>query len=166
MGDLQITQEGVRETEPSINRKKRILVAEDNKDDFLLLRFAFEKAGLAHELVQVTSVFEAVEYFAGVPPFSDRGQHPFPDLLLLDIHMPGLNGFDLLRLMQAHRELTGVPVVVLSNSSLETDAQKARSLGAREFVTKPTGTAEYRNMVLGLHQRLLGGTAPKAVNKQ
>jgi CheY-like chemotaxis protein len=99
-----------------------------------------------------------------VPPFSDRDQHPFPDLLLLDLKMPGMNGFDLLSLLQSHRELSNLPVVVLTNSPLEPDVEKAKSLGAREFLTKPISIEEYRDLLLSLHKRWLGDgntSAPK-----
>lgn len=137
--------------------EKCILVAEDDENDVLLLRRSFEKAGLAHKLEHAWNGEVALDYLAGLPPFSNRDEHPFPDLLLLDIKMPRVDGFDLLTLLQSHRELSTLPVVVLSSSLLESDKQKALSLGAREVLTKPVDIDAYRDLVLGLRQRWLEG---------
>ena len=163
---MKTTHEPSDETRTRPNQQKCILVAEDNGDDLLLLRLGFERAGLSHKLVHAWNGEVAWDYLAGEPPFSDRDQHPFPDLLLLDLKMPCLDGLGLLRLLQTHRELSALPVVVLSSSALESDKHQANSLGAREFLTKPTGIKEYRDMVLGLHQRWLGHAmsyVPKAI---
>ena len=157
---METTHEPADETRTRINQQKCILVAEDSGDDLLLLHLAFERAGLSHKLVHAWNGEVAWDYLAGKPPFSDRDQSPFPDLLLLDLKMPCLDGLGLLRLLQTHRELSALPVVVLSSSALESDMQQANSLGAREFLTKPTGINEYRDMVLGLHQRWLGHAIP------
>src|SRR3954451_21408163 len=129
-------------------RQKCILVAEDDEDDFFVLRRGFQKAGLAVKLERAWNGEVALNYLSGEPPFSDRNQHPFPDVLLLDIKMPREDGFDLLRKLQLHPELRSVPVVVLSSSLLQADKQKAKSLGAREFITKPVEANEYRELAL------------------
>jgi CheY-like chemotaxis protein len=107
----------------------------------------------------------ALDYLAGKPPFSDRVQYPLPDLLLCDLKMPGTDGLDLLGRLQSIRELKALPVIVLSSSLLESDAQKARGLGAREYLTKPVDINECRELVVGLHRRWLGDgstSAPKS----
>ena len=81
----------------------------------------------------------------------------FGDRITLDSHRQVVR---LLRLLQSHRELRALPVVVLSSSLVETDVQKARSLGAREYLIKPADLNAYRDMVLGLHQRWLVDTIP------
>ena len=149
-----------------MNRQKCVLVADDEENDFFILRRCFEKADLTHKIVHVRNGQAALDYLAGEPPFSDRDQHPFPDLLLTDLKMPGTDGFDLLRRLQANPELSAMPVVVLSASFLEADAQKAKSLGAREYLIKATNINEYREMLLGLHQRWLREGTPSAPNKQ
>ena len=132
-----------------MSKYKCILIAEDDENDLFLLRRGFASAGLTHKLIHVRNGEVALNYLTGKQPFSDRDENPFPDLLLLNTRMPCLDGFDLLRIMQSHPELSALPVVTLSSSVLE--LEKAKSLGARESVIKPTYIDEYRDMVLGLH---------------
>jgi two-component system response regulator len=140
--------------------EKCILIAEDDENDLLLLRVAFQKAGLTHRLEHVPDGQVAFDYLTGNETFSDRAEYPFPDLLLLDLKMPRLNGFDVLRLLRSHPRLSLLPVVVLSSSILEKDIQMAKELGAREYLVKPTFLDDYRKLVLGLHDRWLNATAP------
>src|SRR5205823_3167693 len=115
----------------------------------------FEKAGLEHKLVHVFDVEEGMDYLKGLSPFSDRGKYPFPDLVMLDIKIPRESGFDMLRRLRFHDELRALPVVMVSNSALKGDVETARSLGAREFFTKPSGIKEYQEIALGLDKRWL-----------
>ena len=144
-----------------MNREKCILVAEDNENDLFLLRRAFEAAGLSDAVLHARNGMDALAYLTGKPPFSDRNQNPFPDLVLVDLQMPRLGGLDMLRALQTHALPKPVPIVVLSDSFRTSEMEMAESLGAQEFLMKPTGVAEYREMALGLHERWLGD-APKA----
>ena len=73
-----------------------ILSAEDELTDQLILQAAFKKTGLPNPLVFLQDGQEAVDYLAGRPPYADRGAHPLPGLLLLDLKMPRMDGFDVL----------------------------------------------------------------------
>src|SRR5204863_7454091 len=73
-----------------------ILLVEDRDDDIVLIRKAFEKAELANPIYVVKNGEEAVAYLIGDAPFSNRNEYPFPDLLLLDLKMPKLDGFETL----------------------------------------------------------------------
>src|SRR5260221_5304262 len=125
LGDVESRRKGP-DPQPGISGQKCILVAEDNEDDVVLLRLGLQKAGLSNRLSHVGNGEVALDYLAGEPPFSDREKHPFPDLLLLDLKMPRLDGLGLLKLMKAHPELSALPIVVLSSSLLKEDEQKAR----------------------------------------
>src|SRR2546423_1908513 len=107
-----------------MNGQKCILVAEDSEDDLILLRRAFEKAGLSGKIEHAWNGEVALSYLAGEGPFSDREEHPFPDLLLLDLKMPSADGFDVLCKLKS-RKGKAPPVVVLSSSELEEDKEKA-----------------------------------------
>jgi CheY-like chemotaxis protein len=103
---------------------KRILLVDD--EQFIAIAY---KDGLEHAGYQVTVAHdgdEALEQLRLQPP----------DLLLLDIIMPKTNGFEVLQAMKDDPSLAGIPVVVLTNLSQDTDEQEARRLGARDFITK------------------------------
>src|SRR5678816_4089458 len=93
-----------------------ILLAEDNEDDIILMQRAFARARLANPLQVVHDGDEAISYLAGEPPYSDRLSHPFPLMLLLDLHLPKVNGFEVLRWLQAQPGLRDLIVVVLTSS--------------------------------------------------
>src|SRR2546428_6788829 len=78
------------EQESSVEDTARscVLVAEDDQDDVFLLRRAFQKAGLLHQIINVPDGERTIEYLSGNPPYDDRVRYPFPQLLLLDLKMP------------------------------------------------------------------------------
>ncbi len=114
-----------------------ILMVEDQETDAYLVQWAFKKAGLVHRFVHLLDGQQAVDFFGGQPPFSDRAQYPWPDLVLLDLKMPRLNGFDVLAWLRSHPEVAAVDVIVLTSSDLPADIAKARSLGAVDYRVKP-----------------------------
>src|SRR6266496_2243141 len=94
-----------------------ILFAEDDADDFVFMRRAFEKTGAHYNFVRVPNGEEAVGYLHGDGPYHDRAQYPFPDLLLLDLKMPMMNGFDVLAWWRQQPHAKDLPVVVLTGSN-------------------------------------------------
>jgi CheY-like chemotaxis protein len=114
-----------------------ILAAEDEESDRIILKVAFQRAQLPHPLVLVRDGQEAVDYLSGTGRYADRSAHPLPALLVLDLKMPRMNGFDVLGWLAKQPEFKQLPVVVLSSSGDELDIHKARQLGAREYFVKP-----------------------------
>jgi len=155
------------EGSPSFRRSRReesllnqrgsgcILVADDDADDVYLLRRALRKAGLSPRLVDVFDGTVAVSYLTGEPPFDNRKQHPFPDLFLLDLKMPKMNGFDVLAWLKGRPDMGSLPVIVLSSSSVEEDKAMALRMGAREFHTKPADIDNLIPLLRSLHRRWL-----------
>jgi len=135
-----------------------ILVAEDDADDVFLLRRALRKAGLSHRVVDVFDGTVVISYLGGEPPFDNRLDYPFPDLLLLDLKMPKMNGFDVLAWLKGRPDMGSLPVVVLSSSSVEEDEAMALRMGAREFRTKPADIDNLVPLLKGLHKRWLEQT--------
>src|SRR3974390_1679333 len=132
-----------------------ILVADDDENDVIFLRRAFERAGVMNPLFITRDGEEAIKYLAGTPPYDDRAQYPLPGLFLLDLKMPRINGFDVLTWVSQRSELKGLILVVLSSSDHEQDMRKARDLGVHEYMTKPSDFQNLVDLMLQLKQRWL-----------
>ena len=114
-----------------------ILLAEDSEDDVMILRRSFKKAGITNPLQVVYDGEEAISYLSGAGNYSDRAEFPIPELILLDLKMPKLDGFDVLRWIRLHRDYFGICVVVLTSSQDIRDVNRACALGANSFLVKP-----------------------------
>jgi two-component system response regulator len=116
---------------------RNVLVADDDRNDFLLVQLAFQKAGLPVSLTHVLDGQQAVDYLSAANQFAHRSGEPLPDLMLLDLKMPLMDGFDVLSALKKRPSLQSLPVVVLSASQIKEDIARAMDLGARDFLTKP-----------------------------
>lgn len=114
-----------------------ILAAEDEESDRLILELVFQKAKSPYPLVIVGDGQEAVDYLRGEGRFADRSVHPLPGLLILDLKMPRMNGFDVLGWLATQPRFRTLPAVVLSSSPDDSDIKRAKQLGAREYFVKP-----------------------------
>ena len=114
-----------------------ILLAEDDKNDIFLMRRAFDNAGYQNPLVVVHNGQEAIHYLEGRGQFADRGKHPLPGMMLLDLKMPLMDGFDVLAWLRSQSQFDTLPVVVLTSSKLETDIDRSRELGVYDYRVKP-----------------------------
>lgn len=121
-------------------KRSVFLVVEDNEDDAFFMQRAFKDAGMANPLHIVTNGEEAIDYLAGRESYEDREKFPLPDMVFLDLKMPGLNGFEVLAWIRQERKLT-VPVAVLTSSPEEIDYRRARELGADCYLLKPPTAA-------------------------
>lgn len=117
--------------------KPVILLAEDDENDVFFMRRSLRKAALDLPLHVVTNGQEAVDYLGGVGKFNDRGHYPLPSVILLDLKMPFLTGFEVLAWIRAQCSLKSIPVIILTSSSEERDRQKAEQLGAKAYFVKP-----------------------------
>ncbi len=116
-----------------------ILHVEDDPNDALLFQHACRKAGIGFELQSVNDGDQAIAYLRGLDNFSDRQKYPFPQLILLDLKMPRLSGFDVLAWLRNEGAFKGVPVIILTSSNHETDIKRAYDLGANSYLVKPVG---------------------------
>lgn len=130
-----------------------ILIAEDDETEIMVLRMAAQKATLARKIVFVHDGVEVLAYLQGEPPFSDRSQHPLPVLLVLDLKMPRLTGFDVLVWLATRPEFKNLPAVVLSSSTNDSDIQKARDLGASDYHIKPHSLPDLTAILKSLDAR-------------
>lgn len=113
------------------------LLVDDNRDDALLIQRAFIKAKVLNALQVVNSGQEAIAYLSGTGKYSNRAEFPLPSLLLLDLNMPGMDGFELLRWLRQQPTLRTLRVVVLTSSDDMRDVNAAYKLGANSFLIKP-----------------------------
>jgi CheY-like chemotaxis protein len=116
-----------------------ILHVEDDPNDTLLLEHACRKAGVVFDVQAVNDGDQAIAYLRGLNDFSDRMKYPLPSLILLDLKMPRVSGFDVLAWLQSDESLCQLPVVVLTSSNHDADVKRAYDLGAKSYLVKPVG---------------------------
>ena len=127
-----------------------ILVAEDDAADVTFLKRAFSQAGINVPLHFVRDGQEAIDYLTGEEPFGSRVDHPFPCLMLVDIKMPKLNGFDVLQWVRGQDELRRLPIVMLTTSNLDGDVNRAYDLGANSYLVKPNDLDDLGRLAVDL----------------
>src|SRR5947207_3279763 len=93
-----------------------ILLVEDRADDIRLVRRAFRQLQICNPLYVVTDGEEAFAYLVGIGKYSNREQYPLPDLILLDLKLPKMDGFELLALIRKRPELNPIRIIVLTSS--------------------------------------------------
>lgn len=123
-----------------------VLLVEDNDDDVALVRRAFGKEKVVNPLQVVKSGEEALEYLMGTGRYANRLEYPLPELMLLDLKLPGINGFQVLRWLRQQPGLKSLRVVVLTASDALSDATQAYQLGANSFLVKPIDFNEFVNI--------------------
>ena len=114
-----------------------ILMADDDEEDILLVREAFEKSKLLNDLYAVVDGVELMDYLRHTGPYSDPASAPRPDVILLDLNMPKKDGREALKEIKADPDLKDIPVIVLTSSKGQADILKTYELGGNSFVTKP-----------------------------
>jgi CheY-like chemotaxis protein len=132
-----------------------ILFVDDDSNDMLLVQRALSKAGLSYPLIHKRDGEEAIDYLSGKFPYSDRAKHPLPKLILLDIKMPRMNGFDVLGWLQCQPALAKIPVVILTASVRVEDRSEAEKLGAAGYRTKPVDFGELVDIIRDVDARWL-----------
>jgi len=132
-----------------------ILYVDDDPNDMLLVQRALKKAGLTYPLVHKRDGEEAIDYLSGKAPYSDRAKHPLPTLILLDIKMPKVTGFEVLSWLQREPVLAKIPVVVLTASVREEDQSQAQKLGAAGYRAKPVEFGELVDIIRDVDARWL-----------
>jgi len=124
-----------------------ILLAEDDSDDVLQLGLALKEAGILNPLVVVPDGVEALDYFKGEGKYSDRAKFPLPSLVLLDLHMPHMSGFEVLKWLRQDQALRHLPVVVLTASAMLTEVKTAYELGANSCLIKSSNPIQLNQAI-------------------
>lgn len=121
-----------------------ILLVEDNEDDVVLIRDAFAEAKFLALLSGVSDGEEALAYLKHEPPYQHSVQ---PGLILLDINMPKMNGFELLEILKNDPCLKSIPVVMLTTSKREEDVVRSYAGGAVSYIPKPIEFSHFVEIV-------------------
>jgi CheY-like chemotaxis protein len=118
-------------------RHPTILLVEDNDEDVFLLQRAFRKSAIECNLQLAQDGQEAIEYLGGEGKYSDRNVHPVPALVLLDLKLPYVHGFEVLSWISSQPGQKDLRVIILTSSGEERDRDTARQHGIEQYFTKP-----------------------------
>lgn len=140
---------------------KPILLVEDNPDDVELTIMALEQSRVTNEVVTVGDGVEALDYLFGTGDFAGRDTSVMPQVILLDLNMPRMNGLEFLRRIRADAKTRLLPVVVLTTSNEDIDRIESYNLGANSYVRKPVNFHQFVEAIhqLGLYWTILNKTA-------
>lgn len=147
-----------------MKRTRTILLVEDNPDDVELTLRAFRKSNTANQIVVVRDGEEAMEYMHATGRYENRDEDTSPEVVLLDLKLPKLDGLEVLRRMRADKRTRRLPVVVLTSSREDSDIVQSYDLGANSFVRKPVDFGEFVEATgqLGLYWLVLNeGCTPR-----
>ena len=114
-----------------------ILMADDDEDDCLLAKKALEQSDLAAQLKFVKDGEELMAYLNKQSLHGHDTDYPKPDIILLDLNMPKMNGLEALKAIKSHAVLCSIPVIILTTSKADHDICDSYAFGASSFITKP-----------------------------
>ncbi len=138
-------------------KSNEILLVEDNPDDQLLARIALDRAHVTNRLIVASDGAEAIDYLLARGAFAERNRFEQPAVVLLDLNMPGMDGFEVLRLIRADEQTRCLPVVVFTTSNADEDLIKSYQLGCNSFIRKPLNFERFVAAInqLGLYWLIL-----------
>jgi two-component system, response regulator len=145
-------------------KDKVILLVEDNSRDEALTRRALKKSNIVNEVVVARDGVEALDYLFGTGTHAGQDMTVRPQLILLDLKLPKLNGLQVLQRIRSDERTKRLPVVVFTSSSEEEDMIKSYDLGANSYVRKPVDFEHFLEATkqLGLYWLVLNEVAPGA----
>jgi len=143
-----------------------VLLVEDNPDDVALTRRAFKKSNIANEMVVATDGVEALDFLFGTGAHEGRDTSRMPEVVLLDLKLPKVDGLEVLRRLRGDERTSLLPVVILTSSKEKQDMLRGYALGANSYVRKPVDFIEFTEAVreLGLYWLILNQTPARQSN--
>jgi CheY-like chemotaxis protein len=128
-------------------KENLILLIEDCPEDASLLLHAFKQWGITNRVRVMRTGEQSIDYLAGNGTYADRDAHPLPSLALLDLNLPKMSGFDVLKWVRARPDLVDLPVIVLSGALDGEQLNRAHRLGAIACVAKGNDLAEMHELI-------------------
>ena len=126
--------------------EKLILLVEDSADDVFFFKRVLATARLKNPVQAVQNVDEAIGYFEGTAIYADRSLFPLPNIAVIDLHLPGKDGFHLLAWLRDHPQFRTLHTIVLSGVNRMYEVNRAYQMGATSFLTKPIKPEDLRHL--------------------
>ncbi len=130
-----------------MNEQAHILLVEDSRMDVELTLDAFREARLVNTVHVAPNGQAALDYLFGRGSYADRNAYPMPNLVLLDLKLPGIDGFQVLRTIKETPLLKRLPVVILTSSKEEGDRALSYDIGANSYLVKPVSFEGFLSVV-------------------
>ena len=140
-----------------------ILLVEDNPDDEALTRRAFKKNNILNEVVAAHDGAEALDYLFGTGAYAGRDTSVMPQIILLDLKLPKVDGLEVLERIRADERTKLLPVIILTSSKEEQDLTSGYSLGVNSYIRKPVDFGQFTEAIrhLGMYWLVLNEPPPK-----
>ncbi len=134
-----------------MKRKAVILLVEDDRMDIELTLDAFREVKLENEIITVQTGEEALDYLLGRGDLADRKSYPLPNLVLLDLKLPGISGLDVLKTLKKTPVLKRLPVIILTSSQEESDRAAGYDYGVNSYLVKPISFSGFLEVVKNIY---------------
>ena len=131
-----------------------ILLIEDNPGDAKLSKIALQKAEINNNVMWVKDGEEAFEFLLAKGRYSDRSNSPLPKIILMDLKLPKVNGFEVFTEIRNHSATNKIPVIMVTSSDEDTDMEKAKELGIDRYIVKPMDFLTYVKLLSGVKEML------------
>lgn len=128
-----------------------VLLVEDSEHDILSVQRAWKRHGIVNPLMIVRDGEECLDYLHRRGAYADPGTAPRPGVILLDLHMPKMDGLEVLEHIRGDEELKNLLVVVLTTSKAEEDRVKSYDLGVNAYIVKPIGLENFSEAIRAIH---------------
>jgi two-component system response regulator len=125
-------------------RPALIMLVEDNEDHAELTMEVLKKNCIFNKVIQFLDAESAYDYLFGENKSRNRREYPFPDIILLDVKLPGMNGFELLQIIKNRPETKRIPVIILTTSKRDEEVAKGYDYGANSYIVKPINFSEFK----------------------
>ncbi|MFQ5795054.1 MAG: response regulator [Candidatus Bipolaricaulia bacterium] len=129
----------------------QVLLVEDDENDIIMILRACRKQAIASQVHVVRDGQEALDYLFGRGPFTDRKRYPLPRLILLDLNLPKVDGFEVLEHIKSTPVLRRIPVVILTSSITRQDLVRCYDSGANGYLMKPMKYKDLEELIQGVN---------------